>query len=83
MEIVIKIITFNSWGGRVGLDAIKKFFEKYQDTDIFCLQEIWQAHDFSQVEVLDQRIVIYLLQQIASCFPDFKQSIWTKTVTEF
>ncbi len=40
----MKIITLNTWGGRAGRDNLLSFFEKYrEDTDVFCLQEIWAA----------------------------------------
>lgn len=40
----MKVITLNTWGGRAGKDKILSFFEKYKDeTEIFCLQEIWAA----------------------------------------
>ena len=66
----MKMITFNTWGGRVGAEPIKNFFKKHQDTDIFCLQEIWQTLDRGNIEVLDERIVITLLEEIASVLPD-------------
>lgn len=39
----MKIISLNTWGGRAGRENLLKFFEKYKDTDIFCLQEIWNG----------------------------------------
>lgn len=40
----MKIITLNTWGGQAGKDKLLSFFDKYKkETDIFCLQEIWQA----------------------------------------
>lgn len=66
----MKMITFNTWGGRVGAEPIKSFFKKHQDTDVFCLQEIWQTLDRGNIEVLDERIVINLLEEIASVLPD-------------
>jgi endonuclease/exonuclease/phosphatase family metal-dependent hydrolase len=68
----MNLISLNTWGGRAGLPLLKRFFGKYQDTDIFCLQEIWQTSDPSLIEARDPRIVIDLLEQIASSLPDFQ-----------
>ena len=67
----MKLISLNTWGGRAGMPLLKSFFEKYQDVDVFCLQEIWQTKDESLIEARDPRIVIDLLEQIASLLPDF------------
>lgn len=67
----MKLISLNTWGGRAGLPLLKNFFKKYQDADIFCLQEIWQAKDDSLIEGKDPRIVINLLEEIASDLGDF------------
>ena len=40
----MKIITLNTWAGQAGLDKLEGFFEKYIDSDVFCLQEIWNIH---------------------------------------
>lgn len=66
----MKLISLNTWGGRAGLEGLKKFFEKYQDVEIFCLQEIWQVHDLSLIEMWDQRIVTNLLAKISSFLPN-------------
>lgn len=39
----MKLISLNTWGGRAGKEELLAFFERYQDIDIFCLQEIWSA----------------------------------------
>lgn len=39
----MKLISLNTWGGRGGKENLLKFFDKYRDVDIFCLQEIWAA----------------------------------------
>lgn len=39
----MKLISLNTWGGRVGADKLNAFFKAHQDTDIFCLQEIWNG----------------------------------------
>lgn len=38
----MKIVTLNVWGGRV-MPSFQNFFDKYQDVDIFCFQEVY--HD--------------------------------------
>lgn len=39
----MKLISLNTWGGRAGKENLLKFFDKYRDVEIFCLQEIWAA----------------------------------------
>ena len=39
----MKLITLNTWGGRAGKGLLLDFFKKYEDVDVFCLQEIWSA----------------------------------------
>lgn len=65
----MKIITFNTWGGRAGLSGIKDFIEKHQNVDVFCLQEIWQTMDTSLIEAMDERLVTNLLAEIAASLP--------------
>lgn len=38
----LKIISLNTWGGIVG-DSLLKFFQENTDTDIFCLQEVYNG----------------------------------------
>jgi endonuclease/exonuclease/phosphatase family metal-dependent hydrolase len=68
----MKLISFNTWGGRAGLAQIQNFFEKYRDADVFCLQEIWQAPEVALIEAMDPRMVTDLLEQISLCLPGFK-----------
>ena len=67
----MKLITLNTWGGRAGWPLLERFFKKYNDADVFCLQEIWQTEDESLIEARDPRIVINLLEHIASELNDF------------
>lgn len=76
----MKIITLNTWGGRAGKQGLLDFFRKYaNDTDIFCLQEIWSA-PYEHLEGADaggkaidhDRIMVYGLQEISSTLPDFQ-----------
>ncbi len=40
----MKIISLNTWGGRGGKEGLLDFFKHHrEDTDVFCLQEIWSA----------------------------------------
>lgn len=39
----MRIITLNTWGGAAGIDELLDFFKKYQDVDVFCLQEIFNG----------------------------------------
>lgn len=39
----MKLISLNTWVGRAGKERLLNFFEKYKNTDIFCLQEIWEG----------------------------------------
>src|SRR3989344_3253124 len=39
----MKLISLNTWGGRVGLKVLFNFFVAHKDADIFCLQEIWNG----------------------------------------
>jgi exonuclease III len=41
----MKIISLNVWAGRAGREKLIEFFKKYHDTDIFCLQEMWEGGD--------------------------------------
>lgn len=68
----MKLITFNTWGGRAGPTLIKDFFDKYKKTDVFCLQEIWQLDDPKKIETWDERINPNLLHDIASYLPQHK-----------
>ena len=38
----MKIMSLNIWGGRAGTEALLDFFSAHKDdTDVFCLQEVW------------------------------------------
>lgn len=39
----MKLISLNTWGGRGGKEGLMAFFEQHKDTDVFCLQEIWNG----------------------------------------
>lgn len=44
----MKLITLNTWGGRVHKDLIQ-FFENNQDIDIFCLQEVYDGANIEDI----------------------------------
>lgn len=75
----MKIITLNTWGGRAGKQDLLNFFLKYaDDTDIFCLQEIWSA-PYNHLEganaggkaIDHEQIMVYGLQEISNTLPNF------------
>ncbi len=39
----MNLITLNTWGGRGGIEKLLAFFATHRDTDIFCLQEMWNG----------------------------------------
>ena len=41
----MKVISLNTWGGRAGKEDLLDFIKKHKDTDIFCLQEVWEGGD--------------------------------------
>ncbi len=47
----MKIITLNTWGGIAGTQGLLDFFKKHEDTDIFCLQEIFNGGKDDEVEM--------------------------------
>lgn len=41
----MKVISLNTWGGRAGLENLLAFFKEHEDTDVFCLQEVWSGNE--------------------------------------
>jgi endonuclease/exonuclease/phosphatase (EEP) superfamily protein YafD len=39
----MKVISLNTWGAKGGTQQLLDFFEKYRDTDVFCLQEVFDG----------------------------------------
>lgn len=39
----MQLISLNTWGARAGLNNLLAFLEYYQNTDIICLQEVWNG----------------------------------------
>lgn len=74
----MKIISLNTWGGRAGKELLLSFFEKHKDdTDVFCLQEIWSAphthldgHDAGGVSIDHNYIMTHGMQDISKTLSD-------------
>lgn len=67
----MKLITLNIWGGKV-FEPLMSFFKKHaEDTDIFCLQEVFNnpPHIKSQVQTKIAKEDIY--KDIAGMLKDF------------
>lgn len=47
----MKLITLNTWGGRVDSNFLDFFYEHKDKTDIFCLQEVWDVHEENQKQM--------------------------------
>jgi len=77
----MQIVTLNTWGGRAGKEDLIGFFERYEnDTDIFCLQEIWSAPYANQIGSIvggtpldPTKIMVHGLDEITALLPDFAQ----------
>ena len=41
----MKLLTLNTWGGKVHEPLLKFIEQRAEDTDIFCLQEVFSATD--------------------------------------
>lgn len=39
----MKLVSLNTWSGRAGNKKLLDFFVQHKDTDIFCLQEMWEG----------------------------------------
>jgi len=70
----VKIITLNTWGGRAGKEGLLSFFKEHaDDTDIFCLQEVWSApyhhiegHAAGGLAIDHSQVMTYGLQEITA-----------------
>jgi endonuclease/exonuclease/phosphatase family metal-dependent hydrolase len=47
----MKIITLNTWGGIAGTQGLLDFFKTHENTDIFCLQEIFNGGKDDEAEM--------------------------------
>ncbi len=62
----MKILTLNTWGGRVG-DPLLDFFNTHQEIDVFLLQEVFQ--DATKKTRWDDRQRPNLFQEISDALP--------------
>jgi exonuclease III len=77
----MKVVSLNTWGGRAGKDSLISFFNKYKNnTDIFCLQEIWSApykdfagHLAGGLPIDHSQIMTNGRQEIGELFPDHRK----------
>lgn len=75
----MKIISLNTWGGRAGREGLLSFFKEHKDdTDIFCLQEIWSApyshlegYKAGGKEIDHSEIMVRGLQEISELLAHF------------
>lgn len=55
----MKIISLNTWGGIAGANNLIEFFKEHQNTDVFCLQEIFnggQNEPEEQAEDIESKV---------------------------
>jgi len=75
----MKLVDLNTWGGRGGKERLLSFFENQREnTDVFCLQEIWSApypnHEGGIAggeEINHSKIMVNGLQEITNVLEDF------------
>lgn len=76
----MRIISLNTWGGRVGKEKLLAFFKKHAETtDVFCLQEIWAAphkhldgHLAGGWAIDNSQVMIYGLRDISAVLLNHK-----------
>lgn len=73
----MKVISLNTWGGRGGKEKLLAFFAAHEDTDVFCLQEIWSApydhlegHAAGGLDINHSDIMVHGLQEISDLLKD-------------
>ncbi|KKT61327.1 MAG: hypothetical protein UW55_C0033G0008 [Candidatus Giovannonibacteria bacterium GW2011_GWA2_44_26] len=69
----MKLISLNTWCGRAGKNKLLEFFKKYEDVDIFCLQEISSVsyeylneHITDKTGTADEGTMIHGMQDISA-----------------
>lgn len=74
----MKLITLNTWGGRAGKGLLLDFFQKYEDVDVFCLQEIWSApyehlegHPAGGLAISHEQIMTRGMQEISETLSNY------------
>lgn len=80
----MELITFNTWGGRLGEKPLRDFCKKYRQADVFCFQEIWQTDDLSLID--DPAVETKLLSKLSAVLPEHRfffrpqyRGIWFKS----
>ena len=76
----MKIISLNTWGGRAGKEVLLYFFRnKGDETDVFCLQEVWSApHEHLEgamaggLPISHDDIMSYAFREISEALPEFE-----------
>jgi len=72
--MIMKLISLNTWGGRI-FGPLSEFIRKHRDTaDIFCFQEIFSSDRRDMVESRNTRI--HLLDEIQSLLPDYSSHFY-------
>ena len=65
----MKLISLNTWGGKVYKPLLKFVKEQSLDTDIFCFQEVYRSDSNQRLE---NTIRTNLLEELAQVLPRFK-----------
>ncbi len=71
----MKVISLNTWGGEAGLPELLEFLRSNSDTDVFCLQEVWNGGEHMLEKKgggswLDKRVTT-LLSDVGSVLPNY------------
>jgi len=66
----MKLITLNTWGGRVK-EFNQSFFETYSGTDIWCFQEMYHG-GISEVKISGLNANHHLFEEIEKYLPEYK-----------
>lgn len=70
----IKLISLNTWGGRVG-EPLLEFFRRHQGIDIFCLQEVFSRSKNPEIaENLEPEVIGDLYQRLEELLPEHQLS---------
>src|SRR3990167_11221020 len=71
----MKLITLNTWGRRAGRTLLLDFFRKYQDVDVFCLQEIQSASEEHLEGLPAGGLVVHNEQIMTSGLQDISEAL--------
>ncbi len=61
----MKVISLNTWGGKIGKEKFFNFIEKYKNTDVFCFQEVWSGGHHADGMVSAGRIITGVIHELA------------------